>query len=71
MMTFTGNYKQMFSKDFGEHVSILEYRSDDNVPYCDCDRCGKPIVKRMFVVQSKETDIEIAYLGSECVKHLK
>lgn len=67
-MTYTGNYKSMSSQICGEDVDILEYRSTDRFPYCDCTRCGKPITRRMWVVQSKETGIELMYLGSECIK---
>ena len=70
-MEYTGKYRKMFSSELGENVSILEYKSADNFPYCDCDRCGKPIRRRMFVVQSEVTDIELMYLGAECVKHLR
>ena len=69
-MKHTGRYKTIYSHVFGEKVDVLEYSSTDKVPYCSCDRCGKPIIKRMWVVQSAETGIELSYLGSECIKHL-
>ena len=67
-MEYTGNYRTMYSELCGEDVSILEYRSRDNIPYCECTRCGKDIKRRMFVVQSKETDVELMYLGADCIK---
>lgn len=69
-MKYTGKYRSVYSHELGEGVDILEYTSKDKVPYCDCDKCGKPIVRKMFVVQSQETGVEMLYLGSECVKHL-
>lgn len=68
-MEYTGNYKNMYSDICGEEVAILEYKSKEKNPYCECTRCGKPIIKKMYVVQSKETGIELMYLGSECIKH--
>lgn len=68
-MKYTGNYKRMHSDVCQEDVCVLEYKSKDNVPYCNCTRCGKPIKKTMYVVQSAETDIELMYLGSDCIKH--
>ena len=68
-MEFTGLHKKMYSHVAGEHVFILKYQSKDSIPYCDCSRCGKPIKKTMYVVQSQETDVELFYLGSECIKH--
>lgn len=67
-MEYTGNFKTMFSETCGENVAILEYKSKDNVPYCDCTRCGKPIKRIMYVVQSNGTGVELMYLGSDCVK---
>ena len=69
-MTFTGKYRSIYSVAFDEEVDILEYVSKDKIPYCECSRCGKPIIKKMYVVQSKETGVEMAYLGAECIKHL-
>lgn len=69
-MKYTGKYKTVYSHTFGEMVNILEYSSKDKVPYCNCERCGQPIVRKMFVVQSANTDIELSYLGSECIKHM-
>ena len=36
----------------------------------NCDRCGKPIKRTMYVAQSVETGIELGYFGSECVKYI-
>jgi len=70
MMERTGKQIRKFSGVFGEEVVINEERSNSKFPYCDCDKCGKPIIRRMFTVQSCETGIEIAHLGSECVKYV-
>ena len=55
-----------------EDVSILKSVKDSegNVPYCLCSRCNKPIKNILYVVQSDSTDIEMLYLGADCVKHL-
>lgn len=71
MMKYTGKYTESYSRVFDCPISILEYRSDDNIPYCACSRCGKPIKRTMYVVQDSNTDLEIAYLGSECIKHFQ
>lgn len=53
-----------------QEVDVLEYRENGNAEhtYTECDCCGKPIKRRMFVLQDPETDVEVAYLGSECLK---
>lgn len=68
-MEYTGNYKETYSNILGEEVYIMEYKSDHNIPYCECTRCGKLIRRKMYVIQSKETDVELMYLGSECIRH--
>lgn len=70
MMERTGKQIRKFSEMFDENVVIFEERSTSKFPYCDCDRCGKPIVRKMFTVQSCETGIELGYFGSECVKYI-
>jgi len=67
-MKYIGKYKNMYSNTCGEEVSILEYRSDNKYPYCECTMCGKDIKRHMFVVQSRKTDIELMYLGADCIK---
>ena len=67
-MEYYKYHGERWSDIAGEKVGVLEYRSKDKYPYCDCSRCGKPIINRMFVIQSCETDIELFYLGSECIK---
>lgn len=68
-MEFKGLYKKMRSDIAGGDVTILKYESKEKYPYCDCSRCGKPIKKIMYVVQDDKTDVEMFYLGSECIKH--
>ena len=69
-MEYTGKHKTLFSQICGETVNVLEYKDETkmNIPYCECTRCGKPIKKTMYVIQSKETDVELMYLGSDCIK---
>lgn len=67
-MEYVRIVKSMYSDICGENVSILEYKSNDNFPYCECTRCGKDIKRKMYVVQSDKTDIELMYLGSDCYK---
>ena len=73
-MQYAGLVKSFYSNDLHENVSILRYVADPgegNIPYCLCDRCKKPIKRLMYVVQSNDTDVELLYLGSECIKYLK
>ena len=53
-----------------ENVTIARYRnkSSYNTPLCNCDFCGKPIIRTLYVVQSDDTDVELFYLGPECIK---
>lgn len=67
-MEYTGKHKTMRSTICGEVVSVLEYKGDNDIPYCECSRCGKDIKRKMYVVQSAETGIELMYLGAECIK---
>lgn len=69
-MEYTGEYTTRLLKGTGTKVNILKYKSKDNFPYCNCDKCGKPIIKTMYVVQDAETDLEMMYLGSDCVKSI-
>lgn len=72
MMEYVGLYKKdIYSDIFKEYVSILKYEDHDKrvVPYMTCNRCGKDIKRKMYVVQSNETDVELMYLGSECINH--
>lgn len=68
-MEYTGKYREMYSGIFNEDVFIFEYKSKEKFPWCDCDRCGRPIIKKMYVVKSKDNNTELMYLGSECIKH--
>ena len=70
-MEYTGKYRVLHSEDLDRDVAILEYKSKSKFPYLPCDRCGKMIIKTMYVVQDEETDVEMLYLGSECIKHFK
>ena len=70
-MEYTGRFRTLDSTDHGERVAVLEYTSTARVPYCECSRCGKPIIRRMYTVQSAETGVELEYLGSECIKRLR
>lgn len=65
-------YTKYLGKDRlnGQDVSLLLYESKDKVPYCDCSRCGKPIKRKMIVVQDAETAVEMFYLGTDCYRKL-
>lgn len=69
-MEYTGRSKTMYSEECGEDVTIFEYASQSKYPYCECSMCGKPLIRKMYVVQSDATDIELAYLGPECIRRL-
>lgn len=71
-MKYVGVVKTFHSSTLDEDVSILKYVKDSegNVPYCLCSRCNRPIKNILYVVQSDSTDIEMLYLGADCVKHL-
>ena len=69
-MEKTGKTKRIFSKMFDENVIIFEEKSNSSCAYMDCDRCGKPIKRTMYVAQSVETGIELGYFGSECLKYI-
>lgn len=58
------------SNVLGQEVGVLEYRENGKsaYDYIKCDCCGKGIKRRMFVLQDPETDVEIAHIGSECLK---
>ena len=62
-MKYTGRFERKHSEC--GMVSILEYRSDSDVPYIECSMCKKPIKKVMYVVQD-EDGVELMYLGSAC-----
>lgn len=77
MMEYTGNHKKMFSTELNQEVNILEYKDPNPVKqrpgschwyYCECDKCHKEIKSHMFVVQSAEDDVEMLYLGADCIK---
>ena len=68
-MNFNKLMGHKYSEIAGEEVAILKYTSKDRVPYCQCSRCGKNITRAMYVVQSRETDVELFYLGPCCYKH--
>lgn len=70
MIEYKGKTSEGFSKMFDENVAILKYKIKSSIPYCSCDRCGKPIKSTMYVAQSKETDVELGYFGSECIKYV-
>lgn len=73
-MEYTKFCGYLDSEMAGERVAILKYeapKSEAHIPYCDCSFCGKPIKRVMYVVQSDKTDVELYYLGAECIKKLK
>lgn len=68
-MKYVKYHGSHYSEILGTDISILEYKIDSKVSYCDCSKCGKPLKSKMFVIQDKETDVEMMYLGSDCIKH--
>lgn len=69
-MKFTGNGKRVFSTRHKQFVTVLEYRSDSNVPYMECSRCGKDIKRVMYVVQDPETGISMERLCAACARRI-
>ena len=71
-MEYTKYYGHKFCEKFGKEVAVLEYSIDysSKVPYCDCDRCNKPIKRKMIVLQDVDTDAELVCLGMDCAKKL-
>lgn len=59
--------KTKYSEVFEQDV-VMRWEKHD-APYIECFRCGKPL-KNFWVIQSKETGIELAYVGSCCVDHI-
>ena len=69
-MEYTGKHRIIKNSLIcGEDVDILEYRSAEKYSWCECSRCGKPIRKKMYVVQSCATNVELMHLGAECIRH--
>ena len=56
-MGYTVKYKTVFSKPLNKNANILQYKSSDNISYCNCDKCSKPIIKNMFVIQDYDIDL--------------
>ena len=70
MMEYKG-YRTVVSEKYGENVHIMKYAGEEKFPYIECSRCGKLIKRTMYVIQNTETDVEMEYLGSDCIKHFK
>lgn len=70
MIEYKGVVNKFHSLTLDEDVSILKYTRNDNLYFCECSRCGKLIKRVMYVVQNDDTDVEMLYLGSECIKKL-
>lgn len=71
MMEYTGKYYSIYSEELGQEVNVLEYINKEKMVYSyweKCSHCGKPIKHKMYVVQSAEDDVEMLYLGADCVK---
>lgn len=71
-MVYTGKYTKKYSEALNQEVFILEYKDTHrtSIPYCNCGMCGKPIIRKMYVIQDPETDVEMMYLGYDCVKKI-
>ena len=70
MIEYKGVVNKFHSLTLDEDVSILKYTRNDTLYFCECSRCGKLIKRVMYVVQNDDTDVEMLYLGSECIKKL-
>lgn len=68
-MMYVGYHGSKYSEILDADISILEYKIDSKIPYCDCSRCGKPLKSKMFVIQDRSTDVEMMCLGADCIKH--
>lgn len=62
-MDINSNHQQ-WSYVANDYVTI--HTETHSSPYIECSRCGK-ILKKFYVVQDSD-GVEVAYLGSCCIK---
>lgn len=54
----------------GNTVNVLEYTAEDGGIHGYCMRCGKPLKRHWWRVQTYEDDAVYGDIGNECVKKL-
>lgn len=59
--------KKQWSDVFETYITV--HKETHKNPQLECFRCGK-LLKSFYVVQDAESGVELAYLGTECIKHI-
>lgn len=54
----------------GDTINVLEYRAKDGGIHGYCIRCGKPLRRHWWRVQTADDDAVYGDIGAECVKKL-
>lgn len=72
MTEYTGNFftvenSRVFN---GATVNVLEYRDPKGAPHGRCMRCGRPLRRHWWTVQTADNDAVYGDIGAECVKKL-
>lgn len=55
----------------GETVNVLEYTAEDGGVHGYCLKCGKPLKRHWWRVQTAADDAVYGDIGADCVKKLK
>ena len=73
MTEYTGNFFTVENCAVfnGATVNVLEYRDPDGGRHGTCFRCGKPLRRHWWTVQTADNDAVYCDIGAECVKKLK
>ena len=58
-----------FSKALNQNVWVHKMVLDGKFPYCECEKCGKPLYTGFYSVTLEQDGTEGLY-GSECIKKL-
>lgn len=72
MSQYTGNYftiKNSVAFD-GDTVNVLEYLDANGSPNGTCIRCGRPLRRHWWTVQTADDDAVYGNIGPECIKKL-
>ena len=70
MPEYTGNYFELDSEVFEQKVNCLEYKCKSSVTWGNCYRCGKPLRRHWWTIQTVEDDLVICDIGPDCIKKL-
>lgn len=72
MEEYTGNYFTIEKSVVfgGDTINVLEYRDKEGKPHGTCMRCGKPLRRHWWRVQTADDDAVYGDIGTECVKRL-